>query len=154
MNAAQFFDHWQVVHRDLMRAVAMLKDADLEFRPADTYPRTVGDILRHMITLEKGWIHFVIRRQLHAWPETTDGRPNTVAEIRRELEETHQDTFNYLATIPVEDFNRMIQVPGDGTPKLGWILWHVFEQQIHHRGELFLCLSMLGYDRPKTDRPQ
>jgi uncharacterized damage-inducible protein DinB len=154
MNAAQFFDHWQVVHRDLMRAVAMLKDADLEFRPAETYPRTVGDILRHMIRLERGWIHFVVRRQLQAWPETTDGKPNTVAEIKRELDETHQDTFNYLATLPVEDFNRIVQVPGDGTPKLGWIIWHVFEQQIHHRGELFLCLSLLGYDRPKTDRPQ
>ena len=154
MNAAQFFDHWQVVFRDQMRAVAMLKNADLAFRPAEAYPRSVGDILRHMIRLEQGWIHFVIRRQLKSWPETPAGNLNTVDEIRKALEETHRDTFNYLATIPVEDFNRIVQVPGDGTPKLGWILWHVFEQQIHHRGELFLCLSLLGYDRPKTDRPQ
>jgi uncharacterized damage-inducible protein DinB len=154
MNAAQFFDHWQVVFRDLMRAVAMLKDSDLSFRPADTYPRDVGEILRHMIRLEQGWIHFVIRRQLPAWPDTLDGDLNTVSAIRQVLDDTHQDTFRYLATIPVEDFNRIIQVPGDGTPKLGWILWHVFEQEIHHRGELFLCLSLLGYDRPKTDRPQ
>jgi uncharacterized damage-inducible protein DinB len=154
MNAAQFFDHWQVVFRDLMRAVAMLKDSDLDFRPTDAYPRNVGDILRHMIELEQGWIHFVIRRQLMAWPDTSDGELSTVAAIRLALNETHQDTFNYLATIPVEDFNRIVQVPGDGTPKLGWILWHVFEQQIHHRGELFLCLSLLGYERPKTDRPQ
>ena len=49
--------------------------------------------------------------------------------------------------------DRIVQVPGDGTPKLAWILWHVLEQQIHHRGELFLCLSLLGKDRPKTDRP-
>jgi uncharacterized damage-inducible protein DinB len=114
----------------------------------------VGDILRHMISLEQGWIHFVIRRQLKAWPDTADGELNTVAEIKQALDATHRDTFNYLSTIPVEDFNRIVQVPNDGTPKLGWILWHVFEQQIHHRGELFLCLSLLGYDRPKTDRPQ
>lgn len=154
MNADQYFDHWQVVWRDLMRAVAMLKDSDLDVRPAQAYPRTVGDILRHMIRLENGWIHFVIRRELPAWPDANPGQPQTVAELRLALEETHKRTFDYLATIPVEDFNRIIQVPGDGTPKLGWILWHVFEQQIHHRGELFLCLSLLGYDRPKTDRPQ
>jgi len=29
----------------------------------------------------------------------------------------------------------------------------VFEQQIHHRGELYLCLSLLGLERPETDRP-
>lgn len=154
MNAAQYFDHWQVVFRDLMRAVAMLKDSDLEFRPAETYPRSVGEILRHMIELEQGWIDFVVRRQLKAWPDVAKADLNTVDAIRRDLEQTHQETFSYLATIPIEDFNRIVQVPDDGTPKLGWILWHVFEQQIHHRGELFLCLSLLGYDRPKTDRPQ
>jgi uncharacterized damage-inducible protein DinB len=53
----------------------------------------------------------------------------------------------------VDDFNRIVAVPGDGTPKMGWILWHVFEQVIHHRGELFLCLSLLGLERPKIDRP-
>jgi uncharacterized damage-inducible protein DinB len=154
MNAAQYFDHWQVVFRDLMRAVAMLKDADLDFRPADAYPRTVGDILRHMIRLERGWIQYVIRRELPAWPETPVGELNTVAAIRQALDESHRETFRYLSTVPTEDFNRIVQVPGNGTPKLGWILWHVFEQQIHHRGELFLCLSLLGYERPKTDRPR
>ncbi|OGO12154.1 MAG: hypothetical protein A2Z66_05785 [Chloroflexi bacterium RBG_13_66_10] len=39
------------------------------------------------------------------------------------------------------------------TPKLGWILWHVLEQEIHHRGELFLCLSLMGLGRPEIDRP-
>ncbi len=52
------------------------------------------------------------------------------------------------------EFDRIVQVPGDGTPMLGWILWHVLEQVIHHRGELFLCLSLLGMDRPAIDRPQ
>jgi uncharacterized damage-inducible protein DinB len=154
MNADQYFDHWQVVFRDLMRAVAMLKDDDLNFRPTEAYPRTVGDILRHMIRLEQGWIQVVILRQLKAWPDTQAGELTTVDAIRTALESTHQETFGYLATVPAEDFNRIIQIPGDGNPKLGWILWHVFEQQIHHRGELFLCLSLMGYDRPKTDRPQ
>ncbi len=119
MNAAQFFDHWQIVFRDLMRAVAMLKDADLAFRPAETYPRTVGDILRHMISLEQGWIHFVIRRQLKAWPDTADGELNTVAEIKQALDATHRDTFNYLSTIPVEDFQPHRAGPQRRHPQVG-----------------------------------
>jgi uncharacterized damage-inducible protein DinB len=62
--------------------------------------------------------------------------------------------MEYLKTVGEEDFERIVQVPGDGTPKLGWILWHVLEQEIHHRGELFLCLSLMGLDRPKVDRPE
>jgi uncharacterized damage-inducible protein DinB len=136
-----------------MLAVAMLQDEHLDFRPADTYSRTVGDILRHIINQEKSWIHYVVRRELPSWPDEDQQRLSSIEAIKTEMENIHKDTMDYLATVPVEDFNRIVQVPEDGTPKLSWILWHVFEQEIHHRGELFLCLSLLGMERPKTDRP-
>lgn len=152
MNAAQFFDHWNKVWRDLMLAVSMLKDEDLAFKPSERYQRSVGGILLHLINVEQGWIHYVIRRELEGWPQEKSGL-TTVEAVRAEMETVHDETLAYLETLDVEDFNRIVQVPDDGTPKLGWILWHVFEQEIHHRGELYLCLSLLGYDRPKTDRP-
>jgi len=153
MNAAEYFDHWDKVWRDLQLGVAILHDEHLDFRPAERYSRTVGDILRHIINVEQGWIHYVVRRALNSWPEENPGRLDTVQAIQAELARTHKETLEYLTTVPMDDFNRIIQVPGDGTPKLGWILWHVLEQQIHHRGELFLCLSLLGMERPKIDRP-
>lgn len=153
MNAAQYFDHWVKVWRDLQRAISMLSDEQLDFRPSEHYHRTVGDILRHVINVEQGWIHYVIRRKLEAWPDADADSLPTVAAIQEEMERTHEDTMDYLETVDADDFNRIVQVPGDGTPKLGWILWHVLEQQIHHRGELYLCLSLLGMSRPKTDRP-
>lgn len=152
MNAAQFFDHWNKIWRDLLRAIEVLEDEDLEFKPAKAYDRTIGDILRHITNLEKGWIHFVVRREIPDWPEP-DTDLTTVESLREEMVKTHEDTMDYLATVEVDDFNRIVQVPQNGTPKLGWILWHVFEQQVHHRGELYLCLSLLGKSRPKTDRP-
>ena len=153
MNAAEYFDHWPVVQRDLLRGIAMLKDAHLDVRPAEVYPRTIGGILRHIINQEDGWIHFVVRRALPAWPDE-DLLGNDVKTLRAELERAHKETMAYLATVDMDDFDRIVQVPGDGTPMLGWILWHVFEQVIHHRGELFLCLSLLGMNRPTIDRPQ
>ncbi len=152
MNAAQFFDHWNRVWRDLMRGVAMLKDEHLGFRPSERYTRTIGGILAHIINLEEGWIHFVVRRDLANWPD--EQVFDSVEAVRAAMGSVHAETMDYLATVSVDDFNRIVQVPGDGTPKLGWILWHVFEQQIHHRGELFLCLSLLGLERPTIDRPE
>jgi uncharacterized damage-inducible protein DinB len=152
MNAAQFFDHWNKVWRDLMLAVSMLKDEDLAFKPSERYQRSVGGILLHLINVEQGWIHYVIRRKLEGWPQEKSGLTSLEA-VQAEMEAVHDETVAYLETLDVEDFTRIVQVPDDGTPKLGWILWHVFEQEIHHRGELYLCLSLLGYDRPKTDRP-
>jgi uncharacterized damage-inducible protein DinB len=153
MNAAQYFDHWETVHRDLLRGVAVLKDEHLSFHPAAAYPRSVGGILRHIINLEEGWIQFVIRRELAAWPSEGDPNGPSVEAVRQDLDHAHRRAMDYMATIPVEDLTRIVPIPGDGTPKLRWILWHVFEQVIHHRGELFLSLSLLGLERPKIDRP-
>jgi uncharacterized damage-inducible protein DinB len=136
-----------------MRAVDLLEDEHLSYRPAESYSRSIGDILRHIINLEQGWIQYVIQRELTEWPEVSGAELDTVNELRAEMQRVHKKTFDYLASVPVDDFNRIVQVPGDGTPKLGWILWHVLEQHIHHRGELYLCLSLMGLDRPKTDRP-
>lgn len=154
MNAAQYFDHWNTVHRDLLRAIAVLADEDLSYQPTQHYTRTVKGILCHIISVEEGWIHFVVRRALPAWPKEEAGSLNSVHAIRKKLEEVFSETMAYLSSVPAEDLNRMIQVPGDGVPKLSWILWHVLEQQIHHRGELFLCLSLLGKERPIIDRPE
>jgi uncharacterized damage-inducible protein DinB len=154
MNAAQYFDHWNVVWRDLMRAVAVLRDEHLAFRPADKYGRTVGAILTHLLNLEEGWVDFVIRRRVPEWPAERSEMLGSVEKARAEMERVHHETMEYLKTVGEEDFERIVQVPGDGTPKLGWILWHVLEQEIHHRGELFLCLSLMGLDRPKVDRPE
>jgi len=153
MNAAQYFDHWDVVWRDLLRGVAMLKEEHFRFRPAERYPRTVGDILNHIADLEDQWLHFVIRRAHPAWPVPGFAPPATLEDTRTRMASVHKATMDYLASVSEEDFNRIVQVPGDGTPKLVWILWHVLEQEIHHRGELFLCLSLLGLDRPEIDRP-
>ena len=43
MTAAQFFDHWNKVWRDLMRAVSMLQDEDLAYCPSENYGRSVGN---------------------------------------------------------------------------------------------------------------
>ena len=154
MNADQYFDHWNKIWRDLMRGVSMLDDEHLDFRPAKTYERTVGDILRHIINLELGWIHFVVRRHLDEWPAEDATQLDSVEAIRQEMERVHKETTGYLSSLPVEEFTRIVQVPDDGAPKLSWILWHVLEQEIHHRGEFYLCLSLLELQRPKTDRPE
>jgi uncharacterized damage-inducible protein DinB len=131
----------------------MLKEEHLRFRPAERYPRSVGDILNHVADLEDQWIHFVVRRAHAAWPVPGSTPAATLEATKSRLASVHKATMDYLATVPEEDFSRIVQVPGDGTPKLAWILWHVLEQEIHHRGELFLCLSLLGMERPEIDRP-
>ncbi len=137
-----------------MRAVAVLEDDDLTFQASEHYSRSVGDILRHIINLQEAWIHFTIFQALSAWPEEDKEKLTSVEAFQERLDEVFNQTMSLLSTVTVEDLNRVIQVPDNGMLKMSWILWHVFEQQIHHRGELFLCLSLLGKERPTIDQPE
>jgi uncharacterized damage-inducible protein DinB len=42
------------------------------------------------------------------------------------------------------ELGRRIELPWGGHTSLGWVVWHVLEHEIHHRGELSLILGLLG----------
>jgi len=39
-------------------------------------------------------------------------------------------------------------VPRGAKVPLGWVAWHVLEHEIHHRGEIYLMLGLLGMEAP------
>jgi uncharacterized damage-inducible protein DinB len=64
--------------------------------------------------------------------------------IKTKLNEVHAQTLTYLANLELDDLDRVIEAPWGETFTLGWVIWHVLEHEIHHRGELSLILGMLG----------
>ena len=56
----------------------------------------------------------------------------------------HADTEAYLDTLDTPDLGTVITAPWGPDIPLGWIIWHVLEHEIHHRGELSLMLGMMG----------
>jgi uncharacterized damage-inducible protein DinB len=60
------------------------------------------------------------------------------------LADVHARTEEYIDTLEESDLARIIEAPWGEKFHLGWILWHVIEHEIHHRGELSLILGLLG----------
>jgi uncharacterized damage-inducible protein DinB len=150
MNAKELFSHWDGVRRDLLRAVDLLIDAQLDFTPRPEL-RTVRQVLVHIAEAEQGWFRYVVEQKTKSWDEAgirTASYP-TVASLKRLLANVHESTDTFLATLPVEELNRLCEDPWGGPPdSVRWIIWHVLEHEIHHRGELFLMLGLLGMQAP------
>jgi len=148
MNAREVFGHWDTVRRDLLRGLERFTEEDLDFRPAPAYQRTVGDIARHIAEAEDGWFHYVVRGEHTAWPEyPREAYPNWES-IAEALERVHQKTLAWLETVDQADLDQAVTTPRDEEIPLRGIIWHVLEHEIHHRGELFLCLGLLGREAP------
>jgi uncharacterized damage-inducible protein DinB len=147
MNAAEMFGHWQSVRRDLLRALDMLADEQLGFVPREGL-WSLGTVACHIAEAEEGWFRYVVTRELGAWPEFAAGGYATVESIRTLLDWVHSRTEAYLATVDVVDLERIIDASWNEAIPLRWIVWHALEHEIHHRGEIYLMLGLMGMEAP------
>ncbi len=44
--------------------------------------------------------------------------------------------------------DQAIVLPWGPQVPLRWVIWHVLEHEIHHRGEIYLMLGLLGMEAP------
>jgi uncharacterized damage-inducible protein DinB len=109
---------------------------------------TLGDLLRHIAVTER----FVWAETLqgHASRYTThgkelaDGFENVIAFMER----LHTESLGIFANLSDEDLQRKCKTPyGVNITKWKWLRLMV-EHEIHHRGQIYLYLAMLGVPTP------
>jgi uncharacterized damage-inducible protein DinB len=147
MNVAQRFGHWKTVRRDLLRALDLLADEQLAFVPRQGL-WSLGKVARHIAEAEEGWFRHVVSRELPEWPRFRDEDYATVESIKALLTEVHDRTETFLATLDEASLERAIATPWGEEISLGWIVWHVLEHEISHRGEIYLMLGLMGMEAP------
>lgn len=144
MRPEKIFKHWNEIRSDLGETIRKFGETDLVLEP---FPGswTVGQIMLHIADAEDGWMRYVVTGELEEWPEPykLENYPDIPA-ILGLLKEVHQRTLTYLAGLSEEDLDLIITAPWGGKFTLLWILWHMIEHEIHHRGELSLILGTLG----------
>ena len=141
------FTHDDWARDKLMTLASTLTDEQLDFVPREGL-WSLGRVARHIARAEDGWFRYVVARELDNWPPYTAEDYRTVESIKILLTAVHARTEAYLTTIDIADLDRVIETPWGKQLTLRWIIWHVLEHEIHHRGEIFLMLGLLGLKGP------
>jgi uncharacterized damage-inducible protein DinB len=68
--------------------------------------------------------------------------------VKQLLTEVHDRTEAYLETRDMWDLDAAFQSPSGAELNLRWVIWHVLEHEIHHRGETYLMLGLMGLEAP------
>lgn len=144
MRVSQLFSHWKQVRDDLLSTIDKFEEDELTYAPFDS-SMTAGQIMLHIGEAEEGWFRFVVSGELDEWPDyDLEAYPTTEA-IKDLLTGIHARTEEILQRLKLEELEGMVELPrSDHRLSLGWIIWHVLEHEIHHRGELSLIIGMLG----------
>lgn len=129
------------------RVVERIPPDRIEWRPADG-AFSFGDILRHLAAIER-WV----------FAENVSGRPSRYPGHGRELadghaavlayfEEAHRETLALLGELTPDALERPCRTPAGSTlPAWKW-LRALAEHEVHHRGQLYLMLRLIGVATP------
>ena len=109
---------------------------------------TLGDLVRHLAVTER-----------YMWAENVNGRPSrytshskelgaTLDEILALLERLHAESVPLFAKLTDEDLQRKCKTPGGAEIATWKWLRAMAEHEAHHRGQIYIYLSMLGVLTP------
>jgi uncharacterized damage-inducible protein DinB len=109
---------------------------------------TLGDLLRHLAVAERYmWAENVqgrTARYITHGKELADGYENVIAFVER----LHAESVDIFARLTDEDLQRKCTTP-DNAPITTWKWLRLMpEHEIHHRGQIYMYLAMLGVKTP------
>lgn len=142
-----FLEYLESARGRTRRAVLCIPPADLEWAHAPGR-FTLGDIVRHLAAIER-WM----------FAENASGRPSRYPGHGRDLADGFDATVAYLdrmhadsveilrALTPSQLAGRCVTPAGSSIPVWKW-LRAMLEHEAHHRGQLYLMLSMRGVSLP------
>ncbi len=169
MKSIDLFPFWSDNRALLAEVVSALRDDELEHRPAPGF-RSLGEVLRHVITTEEYWWHGGINgepydlwrsqdKSLSAaeWERLTteerevcrERRFPTVAAILEGLRAAHAPVEAFLHELDAADLCEKRRATWGDQNTLRWILWHLVEHDQHHRGQVITRARIRGHTPPQ-----
>ena len=109
---------------------------------------TFGDLLRHLAVAER-----------HMWAENVQGKPSSYTTHGKELadgyenvlafiQQLHSESMEIFSKLTDEDLQRKCPTPGGAAITTWKWLRSMAEHEIHHRGQIYLYLGILGVPTP------
>lgn len=146
-NIEDFLNYFEKVRERTLRVAECIPEDRLEWSYGEG-KFTFGDILRHLGAIERYMFAENARLQSSRYPghgrELADG----YEEVFKYLERMHAEASAIFLCLTPSDLQQKCFTPG-GTQLTVWKwLRSMVEHEAHHRGQLYVYLSMLGIQSP------
>jgi uncharacterized damage-inducible protein DinB len=146
-SVGSFLRYFESIRERTMRVLRAIPADKLEWRHSPGV-FSVGDLARHIAAVERyTFAENVVgkpSRYHGCGPELADGKGNVIAFMER----MQAETVEILKDLTPEDLERKGTSP-QGVPVTAWkLLRAMVEHEVHHRGEMYVYMALLGIERP------
>lgn len=146
-NAAEFADYFDRIRERTMRVVAAVPPDRIDWTYAEG-KFTLGDLMRHLGAIERWMFAENALRRPSRYPghgkELADGYDAIVDYLRA----MHAESMAIFRSLSDADLEARCMTPGGAELRIGKWLRNMVEHECHHRGQIYLYLSMLGVPTP------
>ncbi len=142
-----FLDYWEKVRERTKRVVAVIPPEGLEWtwKPGKFTP---GGIVRHLAGIERFMYGETVQGRPSRYPGHGAELASGLPAVRAYLDRCHAESMAMFRSFSDADLQRKCQTPAGASIGIGKWLRLMVEHEIHHRGQLYLLLSMLGVETP------
>ena len=142
-----FLDYFSKVRERTMRVAKCIPPERIEWSYADG-KFTFGDLLRHLASIERQM--FAENAQHHPSRYSGHGRDlaNGFDEVFAYVERMHDESMAIFAKLSPADLQSRCMTPGGASIPVWKWLRSMTEHEIHHRGQIYMYLAMLGIPTP------
>ena len=151
MNLFDIYRQWETDLRPYtVDALRRMAPEQLAYKP-EGWHSSAWDLADHMVGCEWIWIS---RNVLQRAPWGTRWQANRFGSMDQLLafwEQVHGETVEWMKSVPAAELEREIAMPYEGMPTatVQWLVYHVMEHEIHHRGQIFMLMRMQGITPPE-----
>jgi len=111
---------------------------------------SIRNIFIHTLNAIDYWLDFLQRENIHSKKKFDEYK--TFEEVRAYMEHVEKRIADYFDSLPIEGLNKTYKVTGDDRETIEItaedVLIHVFEEEVHHRGELIALLWQMNIEPP------
>jgi uncharacterized damage-inducible protein DinB len=142
-----FLAYHENVRARTLRVVNVIPPEHIEWAPrAGAF--TFGDLVRHLGAIER----YMFAENVVGRPSRYPGHGRELADgheaVLAYLERTHRESVEIFRGLGPDDLQRRCTTPGAASIPVWKWLRSMTEHEIHHRGQLYLMLNLLGVPTP------
>ena len=146
-DATEFATYFDGIRGRTLRVAACIPPGELEWVPRPG-AFSFGDLLRHLGAIER----YMFAENALGRPSRYPGHGRDLAdgddEVRRFLARMHAESMDVFRSLTPADLEARCVTPGGASMPVWKWLRAMVEHEVHHRGQIYLMLGMLGIATP------
>jgi uncharacterized damage-inducible protein DinB len=150
VDVRKLLEYNETVRHRYFEALAKLPWKELTKNREASF-HSIRNVFVHTLGAIDYWLDFLQKQNLHSRKDYDKYR--TLQEVKAYMENVERRTHEYLKALTDEELNKAYTVKDDKNKTLRIkaedVLVHVFEEEVHHRGELIALLWQMGIQPPE-----